>query len=662
MKYVVKSPKSYLKSPLSASAGTVVLRSFQDSKGNNLVMSDFGDFGVIVIKQGSTIEMIKFSGISTAADDTATLTVASSGRNIDPTEPYAGYATGNTFQAGAEVIVTNDPLSMAQFGNLNVANTWALLQIFTTVPQTTGGNPINANDLARKAYVDSVVAGIATTVNVVVPGTAGETVSAGNLVYFDDTDNEWKLCDADTATTVENVMLGVAQGAGTNGNTISGGVLLRGLDANQSGLTAGAIYYAGNTGGAISSSAGTKEVTVGFAYSTTQLYFNPRFNQQLTENQQDLIEKFELGTDWYAAANSGTDSYAITLAPAPTAYATGMRIRFRTDVANTGACSLNVNGLGARDIKKHNDQDLETGDLEANMIVEVVYDGLSGQFKMVSQTAQNPIAGSVVSLTAGEDIAQYDAVCIGNAEQAALYTQGSEDTSEQVNTTAIWFAQKFTTNADTISIKSITAYFVRSGASPLSHTLTASVRADSAGLPTGADLGSDSGSGTIDVSGGGDAITVTFTTPITVSPSTDYHIVLRVTNPDADLYIRRLNSASQGTSKSTNSGSSWSANNGALHLIVNDIDTVAGQIYKADASLNDVHANNFIGFANEAITSGQAGSVTVSGLVTLTGLTAGAQYFLSDTDGAIATTAGTVSRKVGNAISTTKLLIKHDNA
>lgn len=285
---IVKCKKAYLKSPLTTTATSVVLRELVDSKDANVAMSDFGDWGVIVIKQGETIEMIKFSGLTQNATN-CTLTVASSGRSLNPTSPYAGSSTGEAFQSGAEVIVTNDPYTMAQFGNINNTQTWAALQTFSLAP-VSSVDAVLSTELIRKSQLDAAVIGIATTVSVVVPAVAGETVAAGNLVYFDDTDNEWKLCDADTATTVENVMLGIAQGAGTNGVAIAGGVLLRGLDANQTGLTAGAIYYAGNTAGAISSSAGTKEVTVGFAYSTTQFYFNPRFNQQLTEDQQDALD------------------------------------------------------------------------------------------------------------------------------------------------------------------------------------------------------------------------------------------------------------------------------------------------------------------------------------------------------------------------------------
>ncbi len=80
-----------------------------------------------------------------------------------------------------------------------------------------------------------------------------------------------------------------------------------------------------------------------------------------------------------AASTTGNDTYAITLTPAPTAYANYQIFRFKPDTANTGAATLNVNGLGAKTIKKNVSSDLETGDILANQIVEVVYDGTNFQ-------------------------------------------------------------------------------------------------------------------------------------------------------------------------------------------------------------------------------------------------------------------------------------------
>lgn len=89
------------------------------------------------------------------------------------------------------------------------------------------------------------------------------------------------------------------------------------------------------------------------------------------------------GSEIYALDAVGTDSYAVTLAPAPTAYTTGMVVRFKAGTANTGACTLAVNGLTATSIVKDYNTALVTGDILQNQIVEVVYDGTN--FQVLSQ-------------------------------------------------------------------------------------------------------------------------------------------------------------------------------------------------------------------------------------------------------------------------------------
>ena len=113
------------------------------------------------------------------------------------------------------------------------------------------------------------------------------------------------------------------------------------------------------------------------------------------------------GSQIYAADAGVNDTYVITLAPVPPALTTGMTINFRANTANSGAATLNVNGLGAATIKKQGDQDLATGDIEALQIVTVVYDGTN--FQMQSQLAQAPVNPYAV-LQNGAAIYAVDAV------------------------------------------------------------------------------------------------------------------------------------------------------------------------------------------------------------------------------------------------------------
>jgi hypothetical protein len=95
-------------------------------------------------------------------------------------------------------------------------------------------------------------------------------------------------------------------------------------------------------------------------------------------------------------------------------------------------------------------------------------------------------------------------------------------------------------------------------------------------------------------------------------------------------------------------------------ISVNDAVYLAsdGKVYKTNASYNDERINNFIGFAKEAGNTNDIKKVQIAGIVEdFSGLTTGSYYYLSDTAGGINTNAGTYFKKIGIAISSTKLLI-----
>lgn len=180
---IIQAKKTYLKSALSASASQVVLRYLKDAKGNNLAMSDFGTLGVIVVRQGDTTEMIKFNNIVIGSDGRATLTVATNGRNLSPKPPYAGSATGESFQPGASVIITNDPWTTSQFAVLGNANVWNEEQTFVVSPSIPDGT--TANDPASYGQLLAVIASVAAKANINSPVFTGSpqaptpTIAAG---------------------------------------------------------------------------------------------------------------------------------------------------------------------------------------------------------------------------------------------------------------------------------------------------------------------------------------------------------------------------------------------------------------------------------------------------------------------------------------------------
>jgi len=287
--YFAQLKKTTLAYSISNSETTIRLNFLRNLDGTSITASDIGDYMTGTIDPGTSKEeifSIASGGVTVNADGTVDITGVV--RGLLDVQPYTTGGFSTDHGAGAVVVFSNNPQLYNQMANKGNANTFTQQNTFNGFAPQTNTDPVNSNDLTRLSYVQALVLGTLTTIDVVVPGTAGETIVDGNLIYLF-TDNKWYKCDADTASTVDNVLLGIAKGAGVANAQITNGVLLQGVDNAQSGLTGGQVQYASNTAGGISSTAGTTEVTVGIAKSATELYFSPRFNQQLTEDQQDAL-------------------------------------------------------------------------------------------------------------------------------------------------------------------------------------------------------------------------------------------------------------------------------------------------------------------------------------------------------------------------------------
>ncbi len=116
----------------------------------------------------------------------------------------------------------------------------------------------------------NVLAGSNATTNL---GTAGATITAGQVVYFDDTTKTYKLADTDSATAAVRSPIGLALNGASAGQPLmvqTGGDITLGAV-----LTAGVAYYLSGTAGGICPVAdvtsGDYPVILGMAKSTSVL-------------------------------------------------------------------------------------------------------------------------------------------------------------------------------------------------------------------------------------------------------------------------------------------------------------------------------------------------------------------------------------------------------
>jgi len=145
------------------------------------------------------------------------------------------------------------------------------------------------------------------------------------------------------------------------------------------------------------------------------------------------IDALSDNTKKYGASVVGTDAYAITTNYKYTTYTTGLIIYLKADVGNTGASTINVDGLGAKVIKVFGSAgkvDTLTGDMIALGIYTLVYDGTD--FVL---TNPNSLLQSLVT-------AQGDILYASGANTLAKLAKGTSNQFFRMNTGATapeWF-------------------------------------------------------------------------------------------------------------------------------------------------------------------------------------------------------------------------------
>lgn len=114
-----------------------------------------------------------------------------------------------------------------------------------------------------------------------------------------------------------------------------------------------------------------------------ELFINLADRKAWTRDNTGIIEvafipDFQNANGIYFVA-SGTDTYTATPSPAFTAYTAGMRLYIKFTNANTTASTINLNGLGAKAIKKSGTTALSSGDIAAGQTLILSYDGTNFQ-------------------------------------------------------------------------------------------------------------------------------------------------------------------------------------------------------------------------------------------------------------------------------------------
>jgi hypothetical protein len=288
-----------------------------------LTTAKIGDFVVITINPGaSNEEKISASAVSVSGT-TATWTIVN--RGLSFTENTAVTANKKAHTIGETVIISDDDHFLtAQYLDLDTEQTVTANKIFPY--------PTASTSPATKGYVDTVAfAGSVNYDQVILSALAGETITQGQIVYYDRYQQEWMKTDSDAASTTNQILLGIAQGAGSNGSSISGGVLVKGIDRKQGGtLTAGQRLYVSGTAGATSTTAGTNPRLLGFSKDADEFYFNPNFGAF-----EDEVFFTNLNATYSTTTNATTTNFFATTASSTALFASTITVGSSSNIASS---------------------------------------------------------------------------------------------------------------------------------------------------------------------------------------------------------------------------------------------------------------------------------------------------------------------------------------
>jgi len=376
-------------------------------------MSNFGTKGFMTLEPNNSTqeEAISFTGVTQNANGTATLTGVSNVSFVYPYTETSGLGTAHP--GGAAAIITNTAQFYDQFVNKDSDGTINQDLTFAAgaTPSITDA-PATPTEAANKGYVDSVA----------IAGAPNATTAVQGLVQLGSQsaiDGKQSLGSTGASLTVKPSQLRatkyhdyLADTGTVNAYAITPvpavTQYVAGLEFRFKAATANTSAATLNVGG-IGAKTIKKNKNLDLVTGDITTNYIAAVIYDATTEQFQLIEtappKISISSkEIYATSTTGNTAWAVALSPAATAYTAGLVVNFKPDTGG-GHPTLNVNGLGAKNVYTYRSGTLgaaNTGDIVANQLCTVIYDGT--QFQLQSNLA-TPINYAASTHTRGGNTA-----------------------------------------------------------------------------------------------------------------------------------------------------------------------------------------------------------------------------------------------------------------
>jgi hypothetical protein len=134
-------------------------------------------------------------------------------------------------------------------------------------------------------------------------------------------------------------------------------------------------------------------------------------------------------------STGSANAYLLTF-PGVFSYSPGISVTFKSNFANTGAATINVNSLGAKDIKKEASNALAANDIKSGQVVTLVYDGTNFQMTSASGNTAGGGGGGSQTLSISNDtlsISGGNSVVLPGGASSGWNTTGNAGTNPATN-------------------------------------------------------------------------------------------------------------------------------------------------------------------------------------------------------------------------------------
>lgn len=614
MSDVIQTLPAFLAEPLDATSTQFVVKGLKDSRGRPIT-SMIGNilYGTIEPTSQNNQEIVSFTNIVDLGNNLVRITGVT--RNLNPIPPHTALTADVPHGSGATIIITDTPQfwneRAAKDKNENVTGVWE----FTGRPfVTTDANATDPRQLVTKGELSRTAFGTPTISSLTVGGTAGQNVTARQVVWLDETVGTWKLADGATLSEVNGTKkLGIALSTTTSGNPIVNGVHIIGYLSGFSGLSVGLVYV--NDAGNVSNTPGTNSRPIGVATSATEIIFDETQATQLSKAEKDaLVGTF--GTP--SAANPFVTSTDVVEA------ATASRIPRRRSTGDITVPTTPTNSTDATS-KEYVD----------SAFAETVFLGES----FTGATTPQP------------------AFLVNDIEQ--LMVNGVEDIGRTFGLNAR-IACRIIPRA-TITSTEIIASVAKVG-SP-SDNIVCEIQTDSSSNPSGTVITNGTSNNVTGASlstSSANQTTFTFASAFTLVAGTTYWVVFRRTGSLDGSNYYFIASSSLGNYASfvgrIDIGAGWASGEMPTFQIRA---TTGGSItaWQSDANSTPAITQHFHGFITTTGNAGDSATFRSQGIVSgFSSLVFGSDYSVSTTKGAI--TRGSTGQNVGVAISATQIRVK----